>query len=353
MFDFLLHLPTPFSDSDMHLSLEGLSIGSQEPVPASKEGRVVESEEVKGPRGATMSLEERQKVKIDAQKAEIFTLKGWKERSTRKYRGVKARVAELEREIGKVSEAHQETLKKRDQDTRAIADRLARTEELLETRSAELAVAQSFLSTADRLSEAEVLDIVRDLNENIFQVVANLGEEWEKLDSSRASRSAIGQRDIEAYSQFYGPVLVQQALNRDPAAVTFLVQSCLCFLATDIASGWGHDRELAKLEPVYQRVSASGKHTPRAACGMQLTYPRGTGNLGQVEVLDLQSPLPTAASLFFDRGERRGCSLDHRIVLVHSAFSRFRKNGGTQGDRDHRPTCTPFEVRVHGGNHIQ
>lgn len=339
MFDFLqtfhlLQFPTPSSDSDMHLSLEGLSIRPQEPLLAS-EGRVVGSEEVKGPLGATMSLEERQKVKIDAQRAEMSRLKGWKERYTRKYKVVKERVAELEREIGKVSAVHQETLKKQDQHTRAMVDRLARTEELLATRSAELAVAQSFLSTADRLSEAEVLDIVRDLNENIFQVAANLGEEWEKLGSQRASRSATDQRDIEAFSQFYGPVLVQQALNRDPAAVVFLVQSCLCFLATDIASGWHRDRELAELEPVYQRLSASGEHTPCTAGGMQLTYPRGAGDLGQMEVVDLHLPLPTAASLRFDRAARRGCSLYHRIVLVHSAFSRFRKHGGIQGDRDH------------------
>jgi len=326
MFDFLqtfhlTHFLAPFSDSDMHLPLEKLSIGPQEPLPASKEGRAVESEEAKGLQGATMSLEERQKVKIDAQKAEIFRLKGWKERYTKKYRGVKERVTELEREIGKVSEAHQEALKKRDQHTRAIVDRLAQTEELLATRSAELAVAQSFLSTTDSLSEAEVLDIVRDLNENIFQVAANLGEEWEKLHSSRAGRSAIGQRETEPFSQFYGPVLVQQVLNRNPAAVAFLVQSCLCSLATNIASGWRHDRELAELEPVYQRLSASGKHTSRAAAGTQLTYPRGTGNFGQVEVPDLQSSLPTAASLYFNRAGRSERSLDHRIVLVHSAFS--------------------------------
>ena len=272
MFSFLQGFhPTPFSDGDMHLSLEELSIRAQEPLPVSKEGRVVGSEGVEGQRGATKSLEERQKAKIDAQKAEIFSLKGWKERYTKKYRGVKGRVAELEREIGKVSEAHQEILEKQDQRTRAMADRLARTEELLATRSEELAVAQSFLSTTDRVSEAEVLDIVRDLNENVFQVAANLTEEWEKLGLSRADRLAIDQSDIEPYSRFYGPALVQQALNRDPAAVAFLVQSCLCSLAVDIASGWRRDRGLDELGPVYERLSASGKYTSRVASETGLT----------------------------------------------------------------------------------
>jgi len=273
MFDFLptLHLPhfpTPFNNSDMHLPLEKLSIWSKEPLPVSKGERAVESEEVKGLRGATMSLEERQKVKINAQKTEILRLKGWKERYTRKYRGVKERVAELEREIGKVSEAHQKTLEKRDQGAQAMADRLARTEELLATRSAELALAQSFLSTADGVSEAEVLDIVRDLNENVFQVAANLTEEWEKSGSSRANRYIIDKRGIDYFSEIHGPVLVQRALNRDTEAVTFLIQSCLCSLASDIASSWSHDRKLAGLESVYQRLSGSGKHTPHATGGM-------------------------------------------------------------------------------------
>ena len=314
---------------------------------------MVGSEEVKELWGAATSLEERHRVKIDAQKTEILRLKGWKERYTRKYRGVKERVAELEREIGMASEVHQKTLEKQGRRTQVMADQLARTEELLATRSAELAVAQSFLSTADGLSEAEVLDIVRDLNEITFQVAANLTDEWEKLGSSRADRFTIDQRDIDDLSQLHGPVLIQQALNRDTVAVTFLVQSCLCSLVTDIVSSWCNHRELARLGPVYQRLSASGKHSPRAAGGTQLTYLRGTSNLGQMEVLDLQLPLPTAASLRFHRGTCRGCSLDHRVILVPSPFTRICKHGDAQGDRDHRPTRAPLEVRVHGGSHIQ
>ena len=319
---------TPPSDSKMHLPLEGLSIQPQEALHVSKEGRAVESEEVKGQQEAAESLEERQKVKIDAQKAEIFKLKGVREWYAKKYKGVKKRVAELEREIGKASVAHQETLEKQDQRIQVMADQLARTEELLATRSAELSVAQSFLSTTDRLSEAEVLDIVRDLNENIFQVAANLTEEWEKLGPSRASRFAIEQRDIDSFSRFYGPVLTQRALDRDPAAVTFLVQMCLCSLAVAIASSWRHDRELAELGPFYQRLSASGKHTSSAAGETQLTYPRGASHFIQVEVVDLHPPLPAAASFRFYHREHRGCSLDHRIVLVHSAFNGFCKQGG-------------------------
>jgi len=269
MFDFLpgfdlSHFTTSFDYNDMHLSTEEPLIRSRELLPDSKEGRTIRSEEVRGLRGATDNLVERQKAKIDAQKAEIFRLRNWKERYAKRYREAKERISELEHDIGKVSDDHQETLEKYDRRIRAMADHLERTEELLAARSAELAGAQYFLSTTDRLSEADVLSIVRDLNENIFQVAANLTEEWEKLGSSRTSRFDIDQRDIDSFARFYGPALIQSAIDRDPAAVTFLVQSCLCYLAMKYTSSWRHDQELATLGSVYKRLSDSGRYTSPA-----------------------------------------------------------------------------------------
>jgi len=136
-----------------------------------------------------------------------------------------------------ISTEDQKTLRERDQHIQAMVERLTQTEE--------------------RVSETEVLGIVRDLNENIFQVAANLTEEWEKLESSQASRFTITERDIEDFSRFYGPALIQPALDRDPAAVTFLVQSCLCYLAMEFTSRWRHDKKLAILGSVYETLSTS------------------------------------------------------------------------------------------------
>jgi len=127
----------------------------------------------------------------------------------------------------------------------------------LAIRSTELAGARSFLSTTDPISETDVLGIVRDLNENIFQIAANLTEEWEKLGPSQASGFAVTKRDIDPFSRLYGPVLIQSALDRDHAAVTFLVQSCLCYLATKFTSHWRHDQGLTMLGSVYETLSAS------------------------------------------------------------------------------------------------
>ncbi|KAF9783737.1 hypothetical protein BJ322DRAFT_1066836 [Thelephora terrestris] len=146
---------------------------------------------------------------------------------------------------------------KRDQRTQALEDELTRTKELLDARSKELSGAQSFLSTADRRSEADVLGIVRDLNENIFQVAANLTEQWEKHRPDRSSRFEIQKKDIDSFSQSFGPALVHHVLDRDSAAVTFLLQSCLCDFAVQASSSWRYKKEFETLSSIHERLSAS------------------------------------------------------------------------------------------------
>jgi len=256
----------------MHLPPEELLVQTKEPLPVSREG----FEEGAAQWRTTETVAERQKARIDNQRDEIYKLRVRKERYEQKYKEAKERIAELEHHIDKASKTHQEALKQRDQHIRAVTDQLTRAEELLAMRSAELSAAQSFLSTTDRLSETEVLGIVRDLNENIFQVAANLTEEWEKLGDSG---STVTKDKVDVLSQHYGPALIQLALNRDPTGVTFLVQSCLCNIVTEITSRWRYGK-LAVLGSVYKRLSASGKCTSHTINEIQLTHPRGTSNLG-------------------------------------------------------------------------
>jgi len=98
-----------------------------------------------------------------------------------------------------------------------------------------------------------VLSIVSDLNENIYQVAVNLSEKWEKLDPSQTT-SPMG---TDLAPQPHASILVQRARSRDPRGLTFLLQSRLCSQAVEMTSGWGHSRELAVLEPVYQRLTIS------------------------------------------------------------------------------------------------
>ena len=278
----------------MHLPhLENLTIAPREPSREPEQGIMPERGEIEVRQREIEDLLGRQKTRIDAQTAEIVKLRSSKEKYAKRYRETKERIIELDHEIRDVSKEHEGALRRRDQRIREIADELARTKELLAARTTELSGAQSFLSTTDRLSEAEVLGIVRDLNENIFQVAANLTEEWEKLRASQHHRFRLNKEDVDEISECYGHALVCHVLEQDPAAVTFLVQSCLCGLVARIASSWRSDgyEELKALGSVYRSLCASGGYTPSKASEVRLTRIRGTSNLREVEVLDPQTTL--------------------------------------------------------------
>ena len=179
-----------------------------------------------------------------------------------KWRG--DRIVQLEHELGRVHGFRREDAQRGPQRLRAAEERLKQTEELLATRTAELAGAQAFLSTADRLSEEEVLNLVRNLNENIYQVAVNLTEEWEKHQSSQVIDSA----DVDSTLLAHAPALVQLVRNRDSVGLTFLLQSRLCSQVAGMTSRWSHRPELAMLGWVYQQLCDSGEH--------RITLPTGS-----------------------------------------------------------------------------
>ena len=161
------------------------------------------------------------------------------------------RIAKLESDVRKVRGDYDGAMKQ----NRAITERLKQSEELSAARSAELSGTHAFLSTTDRLSEVEVLEVVRDLNENIFQVAVRLTDEWGKLESSRPT----GRTDANPTFRNRPPVLTQLARNRDHTGLIFLLQSRLCSQVVAMTSGWSYHEELTVLESVYERLSASGE----------------------------------------------------------------------------------------------
>ena len=196
------------------------------------------------------------KKRVGRRDAEIARLKTEGERLMERYRRRGEQIAQLEYEIGKRYGFRREDAQRGPQRLRAAEERLKHTEELLATRTAELAGAQAFLSTADRLSEEEVLNLVRNLNENIYQVAVNLTEEWEKYQSSGVIDSA----DVDSTSLAHAPALVQLVRNRDSVGLTFLLQLRLCSQVAGMTSRWSHHPELATLGWVYQQLCDSGEH---------------------------------------------------------------------------------------------
>jgi len=108
----------------------------------------------------------------------VEILRRKEERLVRECQDKENRIEGLERKVV----LYQENAQGWTQRVWVVEERSRQTKELLVARSAELAEAQAFLSTTDNLSGEEA-GIVRDLNENMYQVAADLTEEWEKFES--------------------------------------------------------------------------------------------------------------------------------------------------------------------------
>jgi predicted nucleic acid-binding Zn-ribbon protein len=227
---------------------------------------------------------------LAASSTELGKLRASREKHVKCYWVHKDRIEELKKKIEEDSKCFRETSRKQEQRIRAAEDELMQTKELLAARSTELSGAQPFLSMTDHQTGAEVLTLVRDLNENIFQVAANLTEAWEKHGTSSRYRADVPQADLETLSQSYGPAIVQKVHRRCPAAVTFLVQSRLCDVVMQLTSSWQHNKELYVLRSVYQQKSTVGEYISHVANKMRLTHTRGTTNISWIEFLDPQLP---------------------------------------------------------------
>ena len=196
------------------------------------------------------------KAQIEKQKAEISRLREAEEILKGRVERRENRISKLDHDLQKTRNGWQEADKMHARQTQGMQERLKRTEELLATRSAELSGAQAFLSTADRLSEMEVLGIVRELNENIYQVAAGLTEGWMKMESSKPPDKV----ELDLASQPRTIVLIQLARNRDLTGLTFLIQLHLCYFAVTMTSSWADNKNFALIKDLYQRLSASGEY---------------------------------------------------------------------------------------------
>jgi hypothetical protein len=227
---------------------------SKEPLAVLGERTALQSQEIESGQKVTEDSVERQKAIIDAQAAEILRLE-------EKYRTAKERIMELEVEAEKNSRTHEETLEKQYQRIRAMEGKLRQTKKSSTVDSKEDTGVKPLSSPSNYISDTELLAIVRDLNENMFQVAAILTGEWEKLSlESRTERPTIAGENVNTFSRSYVPTLVRQVLDRNPVAVTVLVQSCLCELVAQITSSWRHNQELKILRSVFRHLSASGEH---------------------------------------------------------------------------------------------
>ena len=193
---------------------------------------------------------------VEKQKAEISRLRGLEEIMKGRVERRENTISKLDHDLQKMHNNWQEAKKIHARQVQGMQERLKRTEELLATRSAELSGEQAFLPITDHLPEPEVLGIVRELNENIYQVAGGLTEGWIKMGSSKPPDNV----ELDLTSQQRLPVLIQLARNRDLTGLTLLIQLRLCYYATKMTSSWAHNKDLVLIKDLYQRLSESGEY---------------------------------------------------------------------------------------------
>ena len=184
------------------------------------------------------------KGQIEKQKAEISRSREAEEELKGRVGRKEGSISQLNHLLEKTRNGWQEADRLHARQTEGMQEQLKRTEELLATRSAELSGAQAFLSTTDHLSEMEVLDVVYELNESIYQVAAGLTDEWMKMEPSKPP----DRMELDLTSQQRPPVLAQLARNRDLTGLTFLIQLHLCYYATEVSSSWAHKQDFVPIK---------------------------------------------------------------------------------------------------------
>lgn len=142
----------------------------------------------------------------------------------------------------------------KDELEKAINDR-NEMQELLESRTSQLSVAQSFMSQTDYISAAEVTQMVRSLNHDILQVAASFADTprfrrtrqtytENKEDFQRNSRSAIGEYLTTALTKSKpfldsAPSKSEEKLALEPdTLIQIAVQVCMVRWCCWIATTW-------------------------------------------------------------------------------------------------------------------
>jgi hypothetical protein len=177
---------------------------------------------------------------------------------------------QLEQSQGHVT-ALEEKLHRREKDMQLVQDDSIRmemehslTRTLLEARILELKGAQSFLTTADSLSEAEVSSMVDALNAEIFQAAASMADsfEFEIVKGDAGEALTTTRRKTE---EVLGPRMLKLLSSlrhrEDLLVVQIALQAWVTKFGRQVITVWHSDvlKERSFLEKVYSQMRGAGK----------------------------------------------------------------------------------------------
>lgn len=151
----------------------------------------------------------------------------------------------------------------------ALRKDLADTKALLLVRSDELRGVQAYVSTADKMSVAEVRRIVERLNAQTFQVAAALADNFRYRSDDKGLDKQRVQEEREALGAVRGMlggrlVGILRAVRHDvdPYCVQVALQACLSVCVAEMSSQWGGppgDDGAKNMSSIYKKIRAAGE----------------------------------------------------------------------------------------------
>ena len=130
---------------------------------------------------------------------------------------------------------------------------------LLEARRRELQDAQRFMGSTDAVAESEIVQQVRDLNTEIFNLAQSLSEGKPRTRDQHAQRKATEKLE-DALGDRFLEMLRSIDLHGDTVLLEIAMQAVASEFLSWVISAWTNDWELdAVFESVYKRIRRSGK----------------------------------------------------------------------------------------------
>lgn len=175
--------------------------------------------------------------------------------------------------------------RKKDDDLRSAQAKLRsfegkqqQTTQLLEARTADLASVQTFLTTADMYSGADIIAMIESLNSEIFQTAAYMAELLED-DSMTATTQERSKNVEKSQSNLQGAVRRELGeplwkyleknhadIRTDPLPLQLALQCILSRWCAYYVRYFTVGKSSDFVESLYQRIRESGMATPRLDC---------------------------------------------------------------------------------------
>ena len=130
----------------------------------------------------------------------------------------------------------------------------------MEARRQELAEAESFLRSADTISENDILTAVRTLNAEVYQAVKQMAEGCCMVDVN------VDQSALERMKRSSGPALTDLLSTHPPRAddrivLEMALQGTITSYLAHIISSWMLEPEGNRgIQTIYKRMLQSGKY---------------------------------------------------------------------------------------------